>query len=205
MNKPMSRAEILAAAKRCVCGDREEDYGSPENNFQTIADMWTAYTTGCKRAGRDMSKGFTAIDVAMMLIDVKMARIASGHAKMDNWIDLAGYAACGGELESKGVKWQEQKRDTAEETPSPGFLKGLIPEGTTLYSPCTVVLYDDDSFQWQEGDNAPIAITGKQIKRVVHDCTVEAAVLTDGRISYGWWENSKPPIDLSHVWVTDDD
>ena len=31
---------------------------------------------------------------------LKIARIASGHAKMDNWIDLAGYAACGGELES---------------------------------------------------------------------------------------------------------
>ena len=42
MNKPMSRAEILAAAKRCVCGDREEDYGSPERNFKTIAIMWDA-------------------------------------------------------------------------------------------------------------------------------------------------------------------
>lgn len=29
----MKREEILDAAKRCVCGDREKDYGSPENNF----------------------------------------------------------------------------------------------------------------------------------------------------------------------------
>ncbi len=33
----MTRSEILDAAHKCVCGDREEDYGSPEKNFQTIA------------------------------------------------------------------------------------------------------------------------------------------------------------------------
>ena len=27
----MDRAEILDAAKRCVCGERELDYGTPEN------------------------------------------------------------------------------------------------------------------------------------------------------------------------------
>ena len=28
----------------------------------------------------------------------KMARIVSGHAKEDNWVDIAGYAALGGEI-----------------------------------------------------------------------------------------------------------
>jgi hypothetical protein len=36
-----------------------------------------------------------------MLALLKIARIASGHAKEDNWIDLAGYAACGGEIETE--------------------------------------------------------------------------------------------------------
>ena len=35
-----------------------------------------------------------------MLALLKIARIASGRAKEDNWVDLAGYAACGGEIES---------------------------------------------------------------------------------------------------------
>lgn len=61
----MNREEILKCAKICVCGDREQDYGSPENNI---------------------------------------ARIATGHGKADNWVDLAGYAACGGELEGGGDK-----------------------------------------------------------------------------------------------------
>lgn len=86
----MKRAEILEEAKRCVCGDREQDYGSPENNFRVIADLWTAY----------LGYEVAATDVAAMLALLKIARIASGHAKDDNWIDLAGYAACGGEIES---------------------------------------------------------------------------------------------------------
>ena len=86
----MTRPEILDTAKKCVCGDREQDYGTPEKNFGTIAALWTAY------------KGIelTAVDVAAMLSLVKLGRIASGHGKADNWIDLAGYAACGGEIES---------------------------------------------------------------------------------------------------------
>lgn len=95
----MKREEILDAAKRCVCGDREQDYGSPENNFQTIAALWETYLN----AIRDPDGSKVLIwpnDVAAMLALLKIARIASGHAKEDNWIDLAGYAACGGEIES---------------------------------------------------------------------------------------------------------
>ena len=88
----MKRPEILEAAQRCVCGDREQDYGSPENNFKRIANLWSAY----------LQHHITPKDVAVMLALLKIARIASGHAKEDNWIDLAGYAACGGEIETEG-------------------------------------------------------------------------------------------------------
>lgn len=91
----MTRSEILTKANACVCGDREQDYGSPERNFQTIAEFWNTYL-GNHLIGDDISPA----DVAAMLALVKIARISSGHAKDDNWVDLAGYAACGGELES---------------------------------------------------------------------------------------------------------
>ena len=94
----MKREEVLDAAKRCVCGDREEDYGTPEQNFQTIANLWEAYLRPCAVSqGADLC--IRPEDVAAMLALLKIARISSGHAKADNWIDLAGYAACGGELE----------------------------------------------------------------------------------------------------------
>lgn len=88
----MTRELVLETALKCVCGDREQDYGSPENNFRRIALLWSAYL-GCPE------EVITPKDVAAMLALLKIARIASGNAKDDNWIDLAGYAACGGELE----------------------------------------------------------------------------------------------------------
>lgn len=98
--RPITRAEILDQAKRCVCGDREQDYGSPEDNFQTIADLWAVYIgRKCVSQGADVS--ILPEDVAAMLALLKIARITSGHAKADNWIDLAGYAACGGEIEAQ--------------------------------------------------------------------------------------------------------
>lgn len=98
----MTRDEILSAAQKCVSGDREQDYGSPENNFDTIARMWAAYLRAVRMARGEFR--VTAKDVAAMLALLKIARIGSGHAKEDNWIDLAGYAACGGEIETGGAK-----------------------------------------------------------------------------------------------------
>lgn len=95
----MTREETLEKARQCVCGDREQDYGSPESNFATIAEMWNAYLDA------NISRKISPKDVAAMMALMKIARIASGHAKDDNWIDLAGYAACGAEIES-GKKFE---------------------------------------------------------------------------------------------------
>lgn len=91
----MNREEILAAAKQCVCGDRDQDYGSPEKSFEMIAALWEPYL----RQKCEADVRLTAADVGAMMCLFKLTRIATGHGKADNWIDLAGYAACGGELE----------------------------------------------------------------------------------------------------------
>ena len=94
----MTREEILAAAKQCVCGDRDQDYGSPETSFNMIAALWEPYIRE-KCVGPDVDVCITGADVGAMMCLFKLARIATDHGKADNWIDLAGYAACGGELE----------------------------------------------------------------------------------------------------------
>lgn len=99
----MNREEILAQAKTNVCGDREYDYGVPENNFETIAVLWSTYIRAVRPESKDWAfNELEAKDVAAMLALLKIARIATGHGKADNWIDLAGYAACGGEIELGG-------------------------------------------------------------------------------------------------------
>ena len=89
----MTRSEILDEAKKCVCGQREQDYGSPESNFQIIADLWNDYL-----GFSDHDYDITPTDVAMMMALLKIARIKNGGGTGDSFVDLAGYAACGGEI-----------------------------------------------------------------------------------------------------------
>lgn len=86
----MTRKEILSAAEQCVCTSRQEEYGPIENNFALIARLWREYL--------DTDKPITAHDVAVMMALLKIARIASGQTKEDNYVDLCGYAACAGEI-----------------------------------------------------------------------------------------------------------
>ena len=87
----MTRKEVLQTAEKMVCGHREQDYGSPEDNFKVIADFWSTY------------KGveFNSTDVAMMMALLKVARIKSGSGTDDSFVDLAGYAACAAEVSHK--------------------------------------------------------------------------------------------------------
>lgn len=89
----MNRLDTLKAAAECVCGSREDDYGSPEDNFAVIAALWTAYT------GTDVAPK----DVAMMMALLKIARAKAG-SKPDTYVDLAGYAACGAEISAREPK-----------------------------------------------------------------------------------------------------
>lgn len=94
----MTRKQILEAADRCVNGERDQQYGSPENNFAAIAALWMVYHETKYRK----PVFFTSDDVANMMALLKIARIASGQTKEDNYIDLAGYAACAGEIATEG-------------------------------------------------------------------------------------------------------
>lgn len=71
--------------------DRAADHGDMEDNFTRIAGLWSGFL------GVDVS----AADVALMMGLLKIARAKSNPAHQDNWVDLAGYAACGGEAATK--------------------------------------------------------------------------------------------------------
>lgn len=95
----MNRPEILDTAKKCVCGQREQDYGKPEDNFNTIGLLWGVYL---RAAHPNLAKvmgvnGITPKDVAVMMALLKVARAATGNS-LDAFVDLAGYAACAGEI-----------------------------------------------------------------------------------------------------------
>ena len=86
----MTREDILNEAGNCVLRDRDREYGTPEDSFAMIADLWTTYL--------QERVVIAPRDVAAMMALLKIARI-SRSCKRDNWVDLAGYAACGGEID----------------------------------------------------------------------------------------------------------
>lgn len=85
------REKVLNEARECVSVQRQLDYGTPEDNFTIIANLWSAYT----------GSSITALDVAMMMALMKVGRIRSGGGTGDSFVDLAGYAACGAEIKEK--------------------------------------------------------------------------------------------------------
>ena len=84
----MTRKECLEEAAKCVLQDRQKEYGGVEDNFQSIADLWEAY----------LHRPISTIDVAMCMILLKVARTKSSPMHCDNYVDIAGYAACACEL-----------------------------------------------------------------------------------------------------------
>lgn len=85
-----NREKLLEEAKRIVCGDRDQQYGKPEDSFCIIAKLWSDY----------IMRYLDERDVAMMMILLKVARDVSGESKRDNLVDIAGYAACAAECKA---------------------------------------------------------------------------------------------------------
>ena len=96
----MTRAEILDEAKKCVGGQRPQDYGTPEDNFTTIGRLWSIYMHAAHPHIPISFNTITAKDVAVMMGLLKVARIARGSS-LDSFVDLAGYAACAGEITAR--------------------------------------------------------------------------------------------------------
>lgn len=84
----MIRKEILDEAARIVTGERQAQYGDAEDSFGLIGGLWSDY----------LNHPVSSKDVALMMILLKVAREKGGKGKADNWVDIAGYAACGGEV-----------------------------------------------------------------------------------------------------------
>ena len=92
----MNRESLLRTAIDCVCEDRNTSYGSPENSFATIGKLWSDYLEAAYPT-RDIPV-INPVDVAAMMVLLKIARAANGN-KDDNWVDIAGYAACASEIQ----------------------------------------------------------------------------------------------------------
>lgn len=77
-------AKMLLKHVAGVVEKRREQYGPAEDLFDHVAKRWSL-VLGTK---------VTAAQVALCLIDLKLARLARDPGQLDSIIDVAGYAAC---------------------------------------------------------------------------------------------------------------
>ena len=88
----MKREDCLKEAKKCICGDRDRDYGNPNGSFELIGKLWGDY----------MNIQISPKDVAIMMALLKVARCKYSD-KIDSFIDGAGYFACAAEVATENI------------------------------------------------------------------------------------------------------
>jgi len=88
----MKRSDVLAAADKLINGDRQANYGPPQENFARIAAGWSVI----------LKTDVTPEQVALCMAWLKLARLVNGPHD-DSYIDGAAYMALAAELsEMKG-------------------------------------------------------------------------------------------------------
>lgn len=92
-NTTPERVNILTEASSLITGQRQEDYGTPEVNFQRMADyanIHFAYNLA-------NNIPITPRQTAEYMILLKMARTINSPTR-DSYVDIGGYAGIAGEL-----------------------------------------------------------------------------------------------------------
>lgn len=88
------RAATLAEARHLICGDRNNQYGPPGQDFLRTANILTSLGYG----KGDSNEVLDPHDVAVIMIALKLSRLMWSSKKRDSWVDVAGYAGCGAEV-----------------------------------------------------------------------------------------------------------
>lgn len=79
----MTNAKQILTTSIDIIGSRAEEYGDASQSFSRASTI----------ASTMLDKTITAYDVSIVLMAVKMARIAQNKSHMDSYVDLAAYTA----------------------------------------------------------------------------------------------------------------
>src|SRR3990167_3132846 len=85
---PSPAAQILSKAAELIDGERNVQHGDRKACHTQIARLWSAF----------LGVQVTAVDAALMLALLKIARMQTGSGNGDNFVDGSAYIALAGEL-----------------------------------------------------------------------------------------------------------
>ena len=84
------RQAILDKAAYLIDGDRANDYGDAQDNFERIATYWNTHL--------GLIELITPTDVGIMMTLLKVARLHGEVKSIDSFVDVCGYMALAGEM-----------------------------------------------------------------------------------------------------------
>ena len=90
MSDGVPETSILQQADATINGPRQADYGDKLTNFSQISMLWQ----GMLAHKLLPDSRITPEDVALLMMLVKMARLAKSPDHYDSVLDIAGYAGC---------------------------------------------------------------------------------------------------------------
>jgi hypothetical protein len=86
---PNAAKSVLEQAHEVIYGEREQIYGAPDKNLKVIASYWSTHLT----AKLGIPVAVTVDDVSVMMMQLKIARLANSPKHEDSLVDICGYAA----------------------------------------------------------------------------------------------------------------
>ena len=89
----MKAQKVLDEAAALIGGDRQNDYGPPEENFNRIARLWSVV----------LKHPVSAHEVALCMAQLKVARLVTSPTHHDSWVDGAAYMGLGAQLAETAV------------------------------------------------------------------------------------------------------
>ena len=105
------RTEILETAIELTNGDRQDTYGDPIDNMTRVAKRWSV-TLGFE---------IKPWQVAVMMVDLKIDRLAHSPTHKDSAIDGAAYFAIASEVAGDSPPEQDSRLDAMLEGAPEGF------------------------------------------------------------------------------------
>lgn len=111
---------LCEEAVNLVSGDRQQQYGSPEENFRRIGLAWEAVT----------GRAYTAAEVGLMMTALKLVREAH-KPQRDNRVDGIGYLLATDAVTCKSppCPWPNHRADSGDDrrtTPRPPRPPGFL-------------------------------------------------------------------------------
>ena len=93
----MNRIKVLTTAANLTAGDRNDSYGTPWDNHQRIAAIWSVI----------LGIEVTATQAALCMAGMKLARLAYDPTHTDSCVDGAAYFAIASECASTDYSQEE--------------------------------------------------------------------------------------------------